>query len=216
MLLPGEESQRIFPEYLETGKFQTSGATLERDGKASVVTMCNPRYLNAGDETTLEGLETAIDLALLDPKTEVCVLRDLGLVNKLYRGLAKPEVSPEENAIEKPWTAAVEGFAIGGHCQILLAMDWVIAEEDAYLTLPARKESIIPGAANLRLARFVGLRLAREAILAERRFDCASPEGRMIRDEVVRRGDMDAAIGRTIERLTGSGLVSAAANRGAT
>ena len=46
---------------------------------------------------------------------------------------------------------AVETFAIGGHCQILLTMDYVIAGGDAYMTLPARKEGIIPGASNMRL-----------------------------------------------------------------
>jgi len=88
---------------------------------------------------------------------------------------------------------------------------YVLAARDAYMTLPARKEGIIPGAANLRLARFVGARLARQAVLAERRLDCASPEGRLICDEIV--PDMDGAISRTVERLTGSGVVSAAGNR---
>jgi len=134
-------------------------------------------------------------------------------VNKFYRGLAKPGVSPEVDSTEKLWVAAVEGFAIGGHCQILLTMDYIIAAQDAYMTLPARKEGIIPGAANLRLPRFVGPSLARQAILAERRFDCDSPEGRLICDEVVPPAQMDAAIDRIVDRLTGSGVVSAAGNR---
>ena len=212
--------------------------------------MRNPEYLNAEDEGTLDGMETAVDLALLDPQTEVCVLRgdavshpkyagqrlfgaginlthlyqgkirylwylirDLGLVNKLYRGLALPEASPEEDSIEKLWIAAVDGFAIGGHCQILLTIDQVIAAEDAYLTLPARKEGIIPGAANLRLARRVGDRVARQAILAGRRIDCASPEGRLVCDYIAAPGAMDAEIERLVLRLTGSGVVSAAGNR---
>jgi len=226
------------------------GATIERVGKTSVVTMCNPRYLNAEDETTLAGLETAIDLALLDPHSEICVirgdtvthtkhagkrlfgaginlthlyqgrirflwymLRDLGLVNKLYRGLALPEVPPEEDGIEKLWIAAVEGFAIGGHCQLLLAMDQVIAGKDAYMTLPARKEGIIPGAANLRLPRHVGPRIARQAILAERRIDCASPEGRLICDYIVAPDAMDFEIDRLVKHISGAGVVSAAGNR---
>jgi thioesterase DpgC len=139
------------------------------------------------------------------------ILRDMGLVNKLYRGLAKPEVSPEVDCSEKLWIGALEGFAIGGHCQIVLTLDYVLAADGAYMTLPARKEGIIPGAANLRLARFVGARLARQAVLAERRIDCASAEGRLICDEIV--ADMDAALSRTVERLTGSGVVSAAGNR---
>ena len=93
----------------------------------------------------------------------------------------------------------------------MLTLDYVLAADGAYMTLPARKEGIIPGAANLRLARFVGARLARQAVLAERRIDCASPEGRLICDEIV--SDMDGAISRTVERLTGSGVVSAAGNR---
>jgi thioesterase DpgC len=143
--------------------------------------------------------------------------RDLGYVNKIYRGLAvRGDAPPDEcggATIEKLWIAAVEGFAIGGHCQVLLVCDYVIAERDAYLTLPARKEGIIPGAANLRLPRFTGARIARQAILHGRRIECASPEGRMICDGVVDAGTMDAAIGEVLSGLAGSGLVSAAGNR---
>src|SRR5512134_1293998 len=250
MLLPREDSRARLMEYEQRGELRLEGATLKREGKASVVTLSNPRYLNAEDETTLPGTEIAVDVALLDAKTEVCVLRgdvvthakyagrrlfgaginlthlyegkirylwylirDLGLVNKLYRGLAFPGESPEVASTEKLWIAAVEGFAIGGHCQILLTMDCTLAAQDAYLTLPARKEGIIPGAANLRLPRFVGDRIARQAILAERRIDCATPEGRMICDEVLPPEKIDEAIERAVDRLTGSGVVSAAGNR---
>jgi len=250
MLLPRAQSQELLPGFLKTGKMKFDGAHLERQGKGCVVTMRNPQYLNAEDEGTLEGLETAVDLALLDPQSEVCVLRgdtvthakhagkrlfgaginlthlyqgkirylwylirDLGLVNKLYRGLALPEAPPEEDSIEKLWIAAVEGFAIGGHCQILLTIDQVIAAKDAYMTLPARKEGIIPGTANLRLARHVGDRIARQAILAERRIDCASPEGRLICDYIVAPDAMDFEVDRLVKHITGSGMVSAAGNR---
>jgi len=142
--------------------------------------------------------------------------RDLGIVNKIYRGLASEDAMPDDingKTAEKPWIAAVEGFAIGGHCQYLLVMDYVLAAKDAYLALPARKEGIIPGAANLRLPRFVGDRIARQAIMAERRIECDSPEGRLICDEVVGQSEMDAAIERVVGKLTGSGVVSASSNR---
>ena len=109
--------------------------------------------------------------------------------------------------------AAVESFAIGGHCQLLLAVDYVLAERSAFMTLPARKEGIIPGAANMRLPRAVGDRLARQAIQYERRLECDSPEGRLICDELVGAGTMDAAIERVVDGLTNSGVVSAASNR---
>jgi thioesterase DpgC len=95
----------------------------------------------------------------------------------------------------------------------LLAVDHVIAAADSYMTLPARKEGIIPGAANLRMPRFVGERIARQAVMNDLRLDCASPEGRMICDEIVPPAEMDAALRNTVERLTSSGVVSAAGNR---
>lgn len=144
------------------------------------------------------------------------LVRDLGFVNKIFRGLARPDVSPDEvsgDSIEKLWISAVETFAIGGGCQILLASDFNIAERDAYMTLPARKEGIIPAMANLRLSRFVGDRVTRQAIMYERRIDCDSDVGRQICDEVIEPGTMDATVNRVIDRLTGSGVVGAIGNR---
>ena len=102
-----------------------------RDGKASYVYLKNPRYLNAEDANTVDDTEIAVDLAILDPRTEIAVLRgdtldhpkyqgrrvlgtginlthlyygkipylwylqrELGFVNKFYRGLARPEARP--------------------------------------------------------------------------------------------------------------------------
>jgi (3,5-dihydroxyphenyl)acetyl-CoA 1,2-dioxygenase len=253
MLLPKPEALARLPQLEKEGRADLGAAQVLREGRAAHVVQKNPRHLNAEDDGTLAAAETAVDLALLDPRTEVCVLRggpvqsgahagrrvfgsginlthlyhgripflwylerDLGVVAKIHRGLAREDAPPDDiagNTLEKPWIAAVEGFAIGGHCQYLLVMDHVVAEEDAYMALPARKEGIIPGAANLRLPRFVGDRIARQAVMMDRRIDCASPEGRLVCDEIVSPGGMDAGIARAVERLTGSGAVSATANR---
>ncbi|MFO1081652.1 MAG: enoyl-CoA hydratase-related protein [Reyranellaceae bacterium] len=144
------------------------------------------------------------------------LVRDLGFVNKMFRGLAKPEITPDEvcgDSTEKLWISAVETFAIGGGCQILLASDFTIAERDAYMTLPARKEGIIPAMANLRMSRFVGDRITRQAIMYERRIECDSDVGRQICDEIIEPGTMDATLTRVIDRLTGSGIVGAIGNR---
>jgi thioesterase DpgC len=253
MLLPCAESLARRQEFERTGRLDLGAAEVFRDGKACCVIQKNPRYLNAEDDTTLAAAEIAVDLAILDPRTSIGVLRggvvhagkftgrrvlgsginltrlylgkvpfvwylqrDLGVVNKIYRGLAREGAMPDDvtgQTLEKPWIAALEGFAIGGHCQYLLVMDYVLAAKDAYMTLPARKEGIIPGAANLRLPRFVGDRIARQAIMAERRLECDSAEGRLICDEVVAPSKMDAAIARVVDKFTGSGQVSAAGNR---
>jgi (3,5-dihydroxyphenyl)acetyl-CoA 1,2-dioxygenase len=254
MLLPRPEARALLPQFAKDNAIRLPGASITRRGKSAIVAFENPRFLNAEDQTTLDGMETCVDLALLDPAIEVAVLRgnvvehpkykdrrvfgsginlthlyhgripflwylqrDLGYVNKLYRGLALADDAPPDEfggqSIEKPWIAAVEAFAIGGHCQILLAVDYVLAERSAYMTLPARKEGIIPGAANMRLPRAVGDRIARQAIQYERRFECDSLEGRLICDEIVETGTMDAAIERVVAGLTSSGVVSAASNR---
>ena len=218
-----------------------------------MVTVKNPRFLNAEDDDTLDDTETAADIAILDPMSEICVLRG-GVVDHpkykgrkifsaginlthLYRGkIPYPLVHPPRHGHRQQdaarprdgrgqsrrslWRHAREAvgrqldvFAIGGGCQYLLAMDYVVAGSDAYMTLPARKEGIIPGAANLRLTRFVGARIARQAILMGRRLDCDTPEGRMICDMVVPPGEVEQAIDQVFEDFTGSGVVSAAGNR---
>jgi (3,5-dihydroxyphenyl)acetyl-CoA 1,2-dioxygenase len=143
------------------------------------------------------------------------VARELGLVSKLYRGhwLDDDFESGLEATAEKPWVAAVESWAIGGGCQVLLVMDRVLAERGSYFNLPARKEGIVPGVSPRRLTRLVGDRLARQAITFERAFDPDTPEGRLLCDEVVEPGAMDEAIERDAHRLVSSGVVSAAANR---
>jgi thioesterase DpgC len=143
------------------------------------------------------------------------LVRDLGYVNKIYRGHSPPvfRPGPIEETTEKLWVAAVETYAIGGACQLLHVMDHVIAERGCRLYLPARKEGIIPGASNLRLARSVGDRIARQAILSGREFVAGAPDGDLLSDEVVEPGEMDGALERRVELLTSSGLVNAAANR---
>jgi enoyl-CoA hydratase/carnithine racemase len=253
MLRPKMEAIERSAAFIERGMIDFGPARVERQGKAAVVTVCNPRFLNAEDDDTLDDTETATDIAILDPLSEICVLRgdvvdhpkyagrrifsaginlthlyrgkipflwyirrDMGVVNKMLRGLAMGGASPDEvygGTREKPWIAGLDFFAIGGGCQYLLVMDYVVAGSDAYMTLPARKEGIIPGAANLRLPRFVGPRIARQAILMGRRLDCDTPEGRMICDKIVPPDEMDRALTQTIDDLTGSGTVSASGNR---
>lgn len=143
------------------------------------------------------------------------ILRDLGLVNKIYRGLAGGEFFPgePESTHEKPWIAVVDTFAIGGGCQLLLVVDYVIAEAGAYFNLPARKEGIIPGVANLRLPRFMGERLARQAIMFDRTFYVEEPEAKALVNEVHPAESLDAAVEEAVANAVGSGMVSAGGNR---
>ena len=147
------------------------------------------------------------------------LVRDLGFVNKFYRGLAGPEwerVAREnapEDTHEKPWTAVVDTHAIGGGCQLLLVMDYVIAEAGGFFNLPARKEGIIPGCANLRLPRFMGERMARQGIMFDRTFYVNDPQSAALINEVHPRESIDEALARSVHNATMSGQVSAGGNR---
>jgi thioesterase DpgC len=253
MLLPRAESPEFVAKFAKDGVLDLGPAHLLREGRAVRLTATNARFLNAEDDTTLDQMEIAVDVAILDSASDIVLLRggkvehpkyhdrhvfgaginlthlylgripflwflnrDLGYLHKIFRGVAQPDSFPDDVAgrgVEKPWVAAVDTFAIGGHCQALLCMDYVLAAADAFMTLPARKEGIIPGFANLRLPRFTGDRIARQAIQFERRLNCDSPEGRLLCDEIAPAHEMDAAIGRTLAGLTSSGSVSAVGNR---
>jgi thioesterase DpgC len=92
-------------------------------------------------------------------------------------------------------------------------MDRVVAEGGSYFNLPARKEGIIPGSANMRLPRLVGERVARQAIFFNRAFDASSPEGRLIADEVVPSAQISATVEMSARELTSAGMTSLLANR---
>jgi thioesterase DpgC len=237
MLEPTPLALRHLDEFKREGSVDLGQAFVSRRGGVGVVELRNPRHLNAEDDSTIAPLEAGIDLLLLDDQVEICVLRggvvdhpryagrhifgaglnlthlyrgqisylffpvrDLGLVHKVYRGLA--------DGTDKLWIAAAETFAIGGGCQLLLCVDHIICERDCRCTLPARNEGIIPGAANLRLPRFVGDRRARQAILSGAEL---APEE--LADEIVEPGEMDAAIEARAADLSTSGAVSGVANR---
>jgi (3,5-dihydroxyphenyl)acetyl-CoA 1,2-dioxygenase len=241
MLRPTVAALDRLDDFRATGVADLGTVHLSRVGRAGVLELRNPRHLNAEDDTTLAAAECAVDLVLLDPEIEIGVLRgglvdhprysrvfgaglnltrlyngqipfaffvtrDLGFVHKIFRGLSDPEQ-------EKLWIAVAETYAIGGACQLLHVVDHVIASHGCRLFLPARNEGIIPGASNLRLPRFVGDRLARQAILSGREFVAGTPEGDLLCDETVEEDAIDATLSARVGALTSSGLISATANR---
>jgi (3,5-dihydroxyphenyl)acetyl-CoA 1,2-dioxygenase len=253
MLKPKREALEKFAEFQKQGAADLGEARVERKGKVGHVTLSNPNFLNAEGDRTAADLETAADLALLDDRIEVCVLRggvvdhpkhagrrifnsginlthlyygqiafadfllerELGLLNKIYRGHWRSDSYSEqfEDFSEKPWLAAVETHAIGGGCQLLCVMDRVVAVHGSYFNLPASKEGFIPGSANLRLPRLVGIQLARQGIFFERKFMADTPEGRMICDETVAYEQMDNAIEADTAQMIRAGFTSTVSNR---
>ena len=144
------------------------------------------------------------------------ITRDMGAVNKVLRGHSNLNLVLEDSLFphkNKIWFAGLETFAIGGGCQYLLVMDHIIADINSYMTLPARKEGIIPGAANLRLWRFIGNRAARQAIQHGLQIESNSSNGKNICDELIDINDMDKIINQRVKEFKNSGVVGAAFNK---
>jgi len=250
MLRPTERALELADRFAATGLVELASVVVERHGYGTHVTFRNADCLNAEDNRLIGDLETAVDLALLDDRTRVGVLRggevdhpryrgrrvfsaginlkhlrdgrisfvdfllgrELGYVHKILRGLL---TGPDHGAwtdrtVQKPWVAAVDSFAIGGGMQLLLVVDRVIAEDDAYFSLPAADEGIVPGLGNLRLTRLVGGRLARQMILGGRRIQATDPQARLVCDDVVALAGMADAIERAVRELSAPAV---AANR---
>jgi len=246
MLRPTPRALRLLPGFRRTGVLRTEAVRLERRDGVARLTLCRDDCLNAEDEQQVDDLETAVDLALLDPAVRIGLVRggvmshpryrgrrvfsaginlkaisagrisltgfllrrELGLLHKLVRGLSHDDPDRWEPPVQKPWVAAVDSFAIGGGCQLLLVFDHVLAASDAYLSLPAAAEGIVPGAANLRLGRIAGARLARQVILGGRRIPATDARARLLVDEVVEPDGMDEAVERALARLSGDAVVA--------
>ncbi|WP_107060771.1 (3,5-dihydroxyphenyl)acetyl-CoA 1,2-dioxygenase DpgC [Streptomyces olivaceus] len=146
------------------------------------------------------------------PLVGFLLARELGYVNKLLHGLLTDPApgAGSERYVTKPWIGAVDTFAIGGGMQLLLTLDHVVAEEGAYVSLPAAEEGIVPGAGNLRLTRQTGARLARQVVLGGRRIAATGPEAAAVYDEVVPADRMDEAVERAAAALAAPAV---AANR---
>lgn len=135
--------------------------------------------------------------------------REMGYLAKIIHGLTGARDHHwDSSPVQKPWLAAVDSFAIGGGAQLMLACDRVIVERDAYFSLPAAREGIIPGVAALRLPRRVGARQARQIILAGRRVAATDPAARLLFDEISAPEDMAAAIAAEVSQLDSPAVVA--------
>jgi enoyl-CoA hydratase len=77
-------------------------------------------------------------------------------------------------ASEKPWIAAVNGFALGGGCELALACDFIYASDRAKFGQPEVKLGVIPGfGGTQRLARRVGVAKAKELCMTGDTIDAA-------------------------------------------
>lgn len=157
----------------------------EVEGAVAVLTINRPKALNALNSAVLDELNEAIDAVDLN---EVCALiitgageksfvagADIGEMSSLTKeqgeafGKKGNDVFRKIETLPIPVIAAVNGFALGGGCEISLACDIRICSENAVFGQPEVGLGITPGfGGTQRLARTIGVGMAKQLIYTAR------------------------------------------------
>ena len=168
-----------------------SGLRIALDGRVATVTIDRPDVLNALNTALLEELLATLGDLGGDPGVGVVVLTGEGersfiagadikemagktpLEARAYSELGQ-EIAHRLETMRKPTIAAVNGYALGGGCEMALACDVRLASENAQFGQPEINLGIIPGwGASQRLARATNIGYAKELILTGRMVDAA-------------------------------------------
>ena len=165
--------------------FQNIIAEKKDDGVA-LITLNRPDALNALNDALINELGTAIDTFETD--TDIGCIVITGSEKAFAAGADIKEMQSKSymdtymsNFIStwervakcrKPVIAAVNGFALGGGCELAMMCDFIIAGDRAKFGQPEVKLGILPGAGgSQRLTRFVGKSKAMEMCLTGRMMD---------------------------------------------
>jgi enoyl-CoA hydratase len=156
---------------------------IERDEATAIVTINRPKVLNALNTRTLDELRRAILEIKQDESVRVVILTGAGErsfvagadINELAvqtptsgreHALAGQHVFDLIESLGKPVIAAINGFALGGGCELAMACTLRLAADSARLGQPEIALGLIPGyAGTQRLPRLVGKGKAMEMIL---------------------------------------------------
>jgi len=162
---------------------------LEKKERIAVLTVNRPQVLNSLNAATLEEIDHAVSDVAADRSVGCLVVTGAGEkafvagadigelavmtpVSGREISLRGQEVFSHLENMGKPSIAAVNGFALGGGCELALACTLRVASEKAKMGLPEVTLGIIPGyAGTQRLARLVGKGRALELILTGKPVD---------------------------------------------
>jgi enoyl-CoA hydratase len=184
---------------------------LERDGAIAIVTVNRPKVLNALNTQTLDELRRAVLDLKHDESVRVAILTGAGDksfvagadINELAvqtptsgreHALTGQHVFDLIEGLGKPVIAAINGYALGGGCELAMACTLRIAADTAKLGQPEINLGIIPGyAGTQRLSRLVGKGKAMELILSGAPIAAAEAERIGLVNRVVPAADLMSA-----------------------
>ena len=153
----------------------------KKEGNIGILSINRPKALNALNSETLKEINQAIDMIEKDDEVHILILTGEGRAFVAGADISEMKVLNAHEArefaklgsgtfrkielMEKPVIAAVNGFALGGGCELSMCCDIRIASEKAKFGQPEVGLGIIPGfAGTQRLSRLVGLGRAKELI----------------------------------------------------
>ena len=162
----------------------------EQRGPIGVITMNRPEALNALNDQVLKDLDAVLDAAEANDEVLVLILtgagrsfvagadigqmKDFTPVQAKQFGMYGNSVFLKLENFPKPVIAAVNGFALGGGCELSMACDIRLASEKAKFGQPEVGLGITPGfGGTQRLPRLVGTARAMELILTARHINAA-------------------------------------------
>jgi enoyl-CoA hydratase len=167
---------------------------VEQKGAVTLITLNRPQALNALNSQVLADLVAAFAAFEADDTQGCAVLTGSG--EKAFAAGADIKEMAEKPASDffnedffsqwtshlvkqtrKPWIAAVNGFALGGGCELAMMADFIIASENAKFGQPEIKLGVAPGmGGSQRLTRAVGKSKAMDMCLTGRMMDAAEAD----------------------------------------
>lgn len=165
--------------------YQNICLSYEQDGRIAVATMANPKVMNALSSQTLTELEDIVHTVAADDKCLGLIITGEGKAfvagadisqmqpykqeeGRKYANFAQRVFDKVEN-LEKPVIAAVNGYALGGGCELSMACDIRIASDKAVFGQPEVNLGLMPCfGGTQRLPRLVGMGVAKELIFTAR------------------------------------------------
>lgn len=183
------------------------------------ITINRPEKLNALNNLTIIELDAAIDDAADNQEVRVIVITgagdkafvagaDISEINTLS-AIAAHEYSragqllmQKIHALGKPVIAAINGYALGGGCELAMACTMRIAAEEAKLGLPEISLGLMPGfGGTQRLLRLVGPGAAMELALTGKQIDADHAARLGLINSVVPASELAATVNKLAARL---------------
>jgi len=207
---------------------------VERDGGLAVVTINRPDAMNALDVEHAEELREVLgELAGADDVrivvltgagdrafiagADIKYMQGLGVLEGLRWAELGQECAQLLETMPKPTIAAVNGFALGGGCELALACDIRLAASSAKLGQPEINLGILPGwGGSQRLARTTTLGYAKELIFTGRTVDAQEALDHGLVNAVYEPGELMAKTRELSEKLAAKSPVALAAAKEAT